>query len=187
MLRVFAGLAIGLAASGCVDSANPVIPSTIPGGGLSTGGSSDGGGAYDGLVSRDVELAASDATAGNADYAAALDASDASSGTCDILSNLLTQSGCLPSQACYPVLSIGAGLCQLRGGQGPLGSCFVDETQPSCMPGLICIPLASLGTLGACLSLCDLSTPTVYCGIGNVCLLLPGFLRSSNVGYCQSA
>jgi hypothetical protein len=125
----------------------------------------DGGKPIDTLSAYDVkEVAAHDAIS---DVIV-----DASSVTCD----LLTQKGCLSSQACYPVG--GVGQCQTAGTLAALTTCYPNEgILGRCAGGLPCITTSTMGSL--CLYLCNIAKPA--CGLGNVCILLEG---SKTVGYC---
>jgi hypothetical protein len=151
-----------LTVAGCGDSSNPVLPPTggSPGG-LGATQQSDGGTAIDTLWASDAQdVAAEDAFL------------DASPVTCD----LLTQKGCLSSQACYPVG--GAGQCQTAGTLAALTTCYPNEgILGRCAGGLPCIATSAMGLV--CLYLCDIAKPA--CGLGNVCILLEG---SKTVGYC---
>jgi hypothetical protein len=151
-----------LTVAGCGDSSNPVLPPTggSPGG-LGAAQPSDGGTAIDALWASDAQ----DAAAEDAIL-------DANSVTCD----LLTQKGCLSSQACYPVG--GAGQCQTAGTLAALTTCYPNEgILGRCAGGLPCIATSAMGSL--CLYLCNIAKPA--CGLGNVCILLEG---SKTVGYC---
>jgi len=156
-----------LGAVGCVDSPNPVLPSTGGPGGLVAGERGDGGTAVEVLWASDVqEVAAGDTVL------------DANPRACDLLTYVLTQKGCAKeSDACYPVG--GSGQC-LFAGQSVGGTCLLGEGSPSCAGGYACIALGSTMTVGTCLRLCDIYTPVEICGANNPCLHLQG-----SVGYCR--
>jgi hypothetical protein len=156
-----------LTVAGCGDSSNPVLPSAGGGpGSLAAALGSDGGTAIDTLLASDAQdVAARDAISDVI--------SDTNSGTCD----LLTQKGCLSSQACYSV--DGVGQCQTTGTLAPLTTCYPNEgILGRCAGGLPCITTSTMGSM--CLYLCAFAKPA--CGLGNVCILLEG---STTVGYCN--
>jgi len=165
---LFALPLVACVAPGCASKANPVLPTT---GGPTQGGLVESRGFDSGAV--DV-LATSDAQ-GVADTGTNLDANSIS---CDLLTYIHTQKGCLPGLACYPVG--GSGKCQTVGNQGAFNSCVSgDKTgTQTCAERLACIPTADMGPI--CLSLCDFAQPA--CDLGNSCVLLNG---STSVGSCQ--
>jgi len=95
-------------------------------------------------------------------------------GGCD----LLKQDCANKAMACYPVN--GVGRCQMAGGVGEAGTCFLGADPPLCAPGLACVSGILQGAV--CLILCDVFNPPPYCGLGNTCQPLPTF---TNIGYCQ--
>jgi len=177
-----AWLAFGLGTQGCVDKANPVLPSSTAGhGGTSAGNDSDAGNAADTLASIDTQMAL-DATGGS--YADAAPGSDSAASpiTCNPFKQECPSS---PLRACYPDPTSGVGSCQLPGGGAVLVSCDTSLDPFSCSPGLVCVPVALPQTIGFCYTICDTSDP-VACGFGNAaCAPVPGMSRTSDVGYCQ--
>jgi hypothetical protein len=95
-------------------------------------------------------------------------------GGCD----LLKQDCANKAMACYPVN--GGGVCQMAGGVGEAGTCYLGADPPLCAPGLACVAGILQGAV--CLVLCDVFNPTPYCGAGNTCQPLPKF---TTIGYCQ--
>ena len=95
-------------------------------------------------------------------------------GGCD----LLKQNCVNKAMACYPVNN--AGTCQMAGGVGETGSCFLGADPPLCAPGLACITGVLFGAV--CLTMCDVYNPVPYCGQGSLCQPLPKF---TSIGYCQ--
>jgi hypothetical protein len=96
--------------------------------------------------------------------------------SCDLLKQDCPAKG----MGCYRTGA--AARCLVAGSVAFLGSCLTDN---DCLPGLTCIALTDGSNIGTCLSLCDISNPTSICGVGSVCQALPGFPKTSNVGYCS--
>jgi hypothetical protein len=165
---LFALLLLAWVGPGCTSKANPVVPST-------------GGPAQGGLVeSKGLDSGAADALA-TSDAQRAADTGtnlDVNSISCDLLTYIHTQKGCLPGLACYPVG--GSGKCQTVGNQGAFNTCVPGDTTGTltCAEKLACIPTADMGPV--CLTLCDFAQPA--CDLGNFCVLLNG---SASVGSCQ--
>jgi hypothetical protein len=167
---LFALLLWAAAAPGCVSKANPVLPSTGPGG-RGASGTIDGGTTDDGLATNDVDgPTTSDAQEVSADSAAP-------NGPCDLLTYIRTLKGCPTTQACYPVS--GSGKCQTPGFQGAFNPCVPNDSTGTltCAAGLACTPTPDMGSV--CLFLCDFRQPA--CDLGNACVQI----GTTDVGICQ--
>jgi hypothetical protein len=169
-----AGLVLAMLGLGCADQSNPVLPSSGGPGSVGTSGHLD---------AEASEVAA--ATGEDAIGTSTVTDTDASVTGCDLLKQNCQALGLGVGTGCYPVG--GAGRCLPAGGVGALGSCVVGNDPPDCAPGFVCIALSNGLDAGYCLEICDTEDPTTNCGVGNACVLLPGFPKTSNAGYCQSA
>ena len=161
-VSLLALMLLALAAPGCVGKANPVLPSTgdPPRGGL-VGSRGLDSGADDALLASDVH-----------DVRVADTSSKPDSGICD----LVAQTGCQKSLACYP--AAGVGRCQDYGPNTANTPCAPSlGSEGQCVPGLACVTTAELGMV--CEPLCDVLNPPKGCF--PACQPLPGF---TTVGYC---